>query len=541
MKKNFYINKPNKIKGFTLIELILVISIGLLMSFISFQSLMKGQEDTQAKVAGEQIKQLGDSVNSYIAVHYDKLASLTNAAGGTSDPGPRTCNTTANTCTVTVKTLVNEGLLPTTYGNNNIFNSDYTITLKRSGNSPYYNINGLITTNKPWIGAGNKVRYDLLGKAMQTAGIDSGMTNNSTSKVSGYNGNWSQDVSTFSNIQKSGQLAYQVGYGTYSYSVYLRRDGTLPMTGNLNMGSQSISNTKNITASGTTQSGVLKSTGATTVGTTLNVAGVTTLAGTNVNGALNANNTLTAAGATNLKSTLNIAGATTANGVVNANNALNVAGVTTLRNAATIVGPLNANNALNVAGVSTLGGVLNANNAVNIRGNTTLNGLLRVNNAISSTGNITSSGQIQANNLVSNGRATMGEFVQINGVAKAGNACSPNGLQGRDSSGQLLSCANGKWTSIGGGFFKSPKPQTIQCTAKGSYVNWTYQARIDANGQIYNRKYSNNHDDTGWLIGANTFVSINGVSGTASAQSCSSHNTCSYSTPTCSASWNWNL
>lgn len=59
MKKNFYINKPNKIKGFTLIELILVISIGLLMSFISFQSLMKGQEDTQAKVAGEQIKQLG--------------------------------------------------------------------------------------------------------------------------------------------------------------------------------------------------------------------------------------------------------------------------------------------------------------------------------------------------------------------------------------------------------------------------------------------------------------------------------------------------
>lgn len=540
MKKNFYINKPNKIKGFTLIELILVISIGLLMSFISFQSLMKGQEDTQAKVAGEQIKQLGDSVNSYIAVHYDKLASLTNAAGGTSDPGPRTCNTTTNTCTVTVKTLVNEGLLPTTYGNNNIFNSDYTITLKRSGNSPYYNINGLITTNKPWIGAGNKVRYDLLGKAMQTAGIDSGMTNNSTSKVSGYNGNWSQDVSTFSNIQKSGQLAYQVGYGTYSYSVYLRRDGTLPMTGNLNMGSQSISNTKNITASGTTQSGVLKSTGATTVGTTLNVAGVTTLAGTNVNGALNANNTLTAAGATNLKSTLNIAGATTANGVVNANNALNVAGITTLRNTTSIGGVLNANSNLNVGGTSTLNGVLNANNAVNLKGNTTVNGLFRVNNAITSTGNITSSGQVQGASLVATGRTTVGEFLQLNKVATLNAACSPNGLIGRTSTGSLLSCVNGKWSGVGGGYFKAPPPQTIQCSAKNYKLTKTFQARIDESGQLYSRYYNNAGTDTGWAKGtANAAVDFTGVSGSNSRTVQGGGQSESTSTVSCQGKWVW--
>ncbi|MDY8847003.1 shufflon system plasmid conjugative transfer pilus tip adhesin PilV, partial [Escherichia coli] len=41
------------------------------------------------------------------------------------------------------------------------------------------------------------------------------------------------------------------------------------------------------------------------------------------------------------------------------------------------------------------------------------------------------------------------EFVQINGVATAGWACSPNGLVGRDASGGILSCQSGVWTSSG--------------------------------------------------------------------------------------------
>ncbi|MDY8672026.1 shufflon system plasmid conjugative transfer pilus tip adhesin PilV, partial [Escherichia coli] len=41
------------------------------------------------------------------------------------------------------------------------------------------------------------------------------------------------------------------------------------------------------------------------------------------------------------------------------------------------------------------------------------------------------------------------EFVQINGVATAGWACSPNGLVGRDASGGILSCQSGVWTGAG--------------------------------------------------------------------------------------------
>ena len=50
-------------KGFTLIELILVISVGLTMSFLSFQNMIRSQEDTQSSVIGEQLKKIGDSTN----------------------------------------------------------------------------------------------------------------------------------------------------------------------------------------------------------------------------------------------------------------------------------------------------------------------------------------------------------------------------------------------------------------------------------------------------------------------------------------------
>ncbi|WP_437891958.1 type II secretion system protein, partial [Phytobacter sp. V91] len=55
-----------KKKGFSLLELILVLAIASAVSFMRFQDLKHEQENTQAKIAGEQIRQLGEAVNSYI-------------------------------------------------------------------------------------------------------------------------------------------------------------------------------------------------------------------------------------------------------------------------------------------------------------------------------------------------------------------------------------------------------------------------------------------------------------------------------------------
>lgn len=51
----------------------------------------------------------------------------------------------------------------------------------------------------------------------------------------------------------------------------------------------------------------------------------------------------------------------------------------------------------------------------------------------------------QTGNVVANGRLTAGEYVQINGTATEGAACTPNGLVGRTTAGLLLSCQSGVW------------------------------------------------------------------------------------------------
>lgn len=164
-------------RGFSLLELILVLGVGTAMAFVKFQGMKTEQDTALANAVGSQMKQMGEAVNRYISIRYDKLSTLSSSSNQTSAPGPRTC--TANGCEITYQTLINEGLLPATYTGTNAQKSSYKIMLKRSGIAPNYVINGLITTTNGWSDSG-KVRYDLLGRAMQSAGVDSGMTRTST-------------------------------------------------------------------------------------------------------------------------------------------------------------------------------------------------------------------------------------------------------------------------------------------------------------------------------------------------------------------------
>lgn len=103
--KNFKIKR----NGFTLIELVLVVSIGLAMSFLAFNTMVKNQEADMANSVGEQMKTLGNAVNNYIVNHYDSLSSLKDSQHTQTDIGPRNCNTGNSTCTITTDTLKAEG------------------------------------------------------------------------------------------------------------------------------------------------------------------------------------------------------------------------------------------------------------------------------------------------------------------------------------------------------------------------------------------------------------------------------------------------
>jgi len=478
-------------KGFTLIETAFVLGISGFIGFIAFSQILKQEEFNRAGMAGNQIKLIGDATNAYITNHYDTLSTLSNSTGSTSDVGPRTCFNSSNSCTITSKTLINEGLLPASFTGKNVYGQGYDIVLKRSGSSPYYKIYGIVTTDNSLM-TGTTIRYDLLGKAMQKAGIDSGMTRNSSSQVSGFNGAWIANATDYNNINKLGQLAYQTGYGTYNYSVFLRRDGTLPMTGNLNMGANSINNvvdyqgTGNLSTDGTITAGaeVFAHNG---YGDTIALGGdaagndyeirlnspkplsifspnlaaadrpTTTVLKTNgqmqVIGNQLVNNSLATNGYLPTDMPAGWSGIRTADFVGSGTLAVLKNGTTGAANDkafyATQYGNMFASNSITSGGwvwgtngygnQIGFGGDGSANDyeikmmtdeplSIHMNSNRSDLTALKVTGGISASGNIQTSGNIQFLNSVS-----------------AGTACASNGLLNRDNSGQILSCQSGIW------------------------------------------------------------------------------------------------
>lgn len=453
-------------KGFSLLELTLVLGVGTMVAFMKFQDMKASQEDFTAKTAGEQIRQIGEAVNGYINLRYDKLSTLTPSSSQSNDPGPRTCNTSE--CEITYQTLINEGLLPVSYSGINIYKSPYKILLKRGGTAPNYVINGLVVATTAWI-EGGKTRYDLLGKAMQTAGIDSGMTQ-STTVIYGMQGQWQESSSNFSNITGSGLLGFRTGFNSTLYSIYLRRDGTLPMTGDLNMGGNNINNAKNITASGTGSFG-----GNITSGENINAAkeviahngyGDTITLGGDAAGndyeiRLGTAKPLTlySPSAGNYTTVLQV------NRNAKIDQRLGLMGYDPNELPSGWGGGLRT---LDVYAAGTVGagsgGAVNAymNSSGNIFASNDINAGHQVNaQYVWASGNLNSNYVHSNGNIDANGRINAGEFVYINGQANIGWGCSPNGVVGRTPEGKVISCVNGVWSGSTG----SPVIRTAYASA----------------------------------------------------------------------------
>lgn len=100
------------------------------------------------------------------------------------------------------------------------------------------------------------------------------------------------------------------------------------------------------------------------------------------------------------------------------------------------------------------GGAVNAymNSSGNIYASNDVNVGHQVNaQYVWASGNLNSNYIHSNGNINADGRLNAGEFLYINGKANVGANCSPNGLQGTDSTGLLLSCVGGKWTKASGG------------------------------------------------------------------------------------------
>ncbi|WP_232487428.1 shufflon system plasmid conjugative transfer pilus tip adhesin PilV [Pectobacterium parmentieri] len=483
-------------KGFSLLEITLVLGVGVAMAFMKFQDMKSNQENIMTNTVGSQMKQMGEAVNRYISIRYDKLSTLTSSSSQSSDPGPRTCS--ANGCEITHQTLVNEGLLPAGYTGVNMQKSSYKILLKRAGTTPNYVINGLVVTTLPWL-EGNRVRYDLLGRTMQVAGIDSGMTQSAT-VASGTGGQWTENQNSYSGINVAGLLAYRVGYASAMYSVYLRRDGTLPMTGELNMGGQSIDNVKDITASGTIKSQRLSSSGI-VEGTHLNATEIVQSKNGTFSNNLKVQNQLT------------VDGYSTFNNIVKVNQWLESEQGIRSRGVL-IVGKENERRLWLGCGTFSSCSSDNAillriedesgkNNFISITGTTSSPSSMKLDvvgsqrikgdlTLLSSSDGLANGDIVASGNIASSGIVS-GQYLQVKSTSVAGASCSPDGLISKDDKGATLSCQSGIWGTNSGGLI------TVDggtCPAGVEPVLYYASIAVFWNGQVRTNPYG---DEKLWV------------------------------------------
>ena len=473
-------------KGFTLIELILALGVGVMASFIKFQDMKNEQDLMKASAAGEQIQRVGNAVNNYISLRYDKLSTLTSSSSQSTDPGPRTCST--DTCTITIQTLKNEGILPNSYVDSNAFKSPYSIVIKRTGTSPNYILDALVTTSAAWIESGNKPRYDLLGYAMQRAGIDSGMTKSNT-KADGYNASWSEQSSTFNNITKPGQLVFRAGYNASLYSAYLRRDGTLPMTGNLNMGGKDIYNSKNITASGTGDFGGNITSGG-------NITAAKQVIAHNGYGdaisfggdAANNDYEIRLGSAKQLTVYSPAAGNYTTVLQVNRNAKIDQ------RLATNGLDPNDLPSGWS-GGIRTYDVFANGRMAIKRNGGSSNNDWAFMAN---NNGNVTASGNISAAENVT------GKFLKATSVVVRGAVCTDIGAISKDADGLILSCVNGKWAMGVSGNYTRMAVNNLQLTSPSlyDYVMVTVSSKFSGKDGSHTRYTDYNVYVDGILVGS---------------------------------------
>ena len=239
-------------RGFTLFEITLVLMIVVMGSLFATNAIIREQQRTQAVAVGEQARTVADAVNAYIVNNY---ATLTGAA----------------TTTLTIADLRNATLLPASFSDTNLQDSPWNIRLRRTGAAPNWNIEGLVLITNP-VTDGVDPNLNLSGFAMRAIGADGGMSYDGLT-IAGLEGAWSFAQADYPGITQAGQVGVRVGYGTSLFTQFLRRDGTLPMTGNLNMGGQ------NVTAANSVATGTLSTTGTATLGGAVTVNSTLTTTG----------------------------------------------------------------------------------------------------------------------------------------------------------------------------------------------------------------------------------------------------------------------
>jgi type II secretory pathway pseudopilin PulG len=423
-----------KTAGFTLIEvaiasvLVAMLGTGVLM-FITDQL-----RTSEAQASGTALSALNTAVGNYEATYSINLSNHT------AIPIPGFANV-ANPYSPTTTELTELGFLKYT-----VPAGTYGIAINPTvvNGTP----SGLVWILKPFTTNLGGASQDLAAAAMISAGGDAAIsTVANPSVVAGVDG-WNA-----ANPQGSVAAIVAMRNGAGS-AAFVRLDGSTPMQGSLNLGGYNVTNASTVSAA--------------------TVAANTVTASGNITGG-----NVAAAGAITAQNYITAANYVSSNGNIYAGQNISANGNTS---GSTLTATANGNDvffgssALYSDGwnavVRTAGGALYAQNmgggAVPVVASQLVtpagNGVQIGSSYYYGDGSnsaIRQNGQLYIQNQAGSGaasldaqRVTAEEYVQINGQANQGWGCSPNGLQGRDGSGNPLFCVNGVWTQPSSGSLK---------------------------------------------------------------------------------------
>lgn len=235
--------------GFSLIELMLVISIILGLGLLEFQKLRANISQTNSDSAGTDLGLVIGALSTYAGKHMVEYQDMNNAAARP-NIFPGSCAAVdADTCKLDLAVLGRESLLDvgwTPY--NAAVKSPYSAYVKRippAGGATTindYDIEIFVRTDNPWL-VGALPLWGDLGAAARKAGSQAGVIRDGF--ANGVFGAWTIPVGRYPGML-DGQLAGAVKAQAGIINQHVRVNGTLAMTKSLNMGNYRINNVNDI-------------------------------------------------------------------------------------------------------------------------------------------------------------------------------------------------------------------------------------------------------------------------------------------------------
>jgi prepilin-type N-terminal cleavage/methylation domain-containing protein len=418
-------------RGFTLLELMLVIGLSAIVTMMSFYSDQADLEQKSASEVGNVLFQYNNGVRSFLAKN-NGLANSTQFGSAwlknTTCGGPWAVGAEYLPCNFPAATAAS----PIKFGRLSLSTS-----IVGSGAVPNRKVTATTTTSAYTLShAGTpEIRSDLSGIAAITASSGGLLNSSGTAYKLATDASYSSNPLNATITMTASNNADQ--------DIWLRTDGGNSMHANLNFDSADPAS-RQITGASRIQNLVAQALylGSPTGIAALSGAGVVVDANTEVIGNMRIRNTLWVDNGVTVTGSVSASGSVIAQGNVSAAASV-TAGGDVLANA-----NIAANGNVSAAGNVSAGGVVQAqlfydsNNTgyyVDPAGTSSMNSVV--------TSTLTSYGRVNAN-----------EYLAIGGYANAGSGCYPNGLLGRDAIGAIMSCQNGIWASNSGGV---GTPQTL--------------------------------------------------------------------------------